>query len=154
MAGLQTQPYKYCTSWVFEMSLWMIALTCCWLVIDLAGGENLVGRSGSRMSHKQPSVGLRVPFKMHFLFLKTWRCFLLSRTAMQLSSHNCPIEMSDELVIPSTIWAVLETVLNLWLNGRMPLCVAWILLLSGSMTVGPYGVGHRSCSTCASAVRI
>jgi hypothetical protein len=60
--------------------------------------------------------------------------------AVQLASHNCPIEMRLELLMLGKICAVVA-VLGSCVNGRFPIFVAVISELSGSRTVGPEFVG-------------
>eukprot|EP00957_Ditylum_brightwellii_P076466 5811281-Ditylum_brightwellii.AAC.1 len=53
--------------------------------------------------------------------------------AVHLSSHNCPIETSDALVIWGKVCACFTLLSNEGWSGIVPLFVAWITVLSGIM---------------------
>ena len=103
------------------------------------------------MSHR-PSVALRVPERTHSLFLKML-IFFLSKMATQLSSQSWPIDNKEELVIPCSMCALLARVEKLGCKGSWPEYVAWIVVLSGSVTLGPKGVGRIFCRTVRSWAR-
>ena len=86
-------------------------------------------------------MGLRLPVISNFSFLKTWS-FFLSRMAIQLSSHNCPSEMRDELFNAGKTCAaraVEDSVVAA--HGINPRLVALMMVPSGRWTLGPSGAG-------------
>ena len=66
--------------------------------------------------------------------------------AMQSSSHSCPRDNKEEFVMPSKTWAVRALAEKLGWSGRQPVCVARIVVQSGSITVGPVEVACRLVS--------
>ena len=79
-----------------------------------------------------PSEVFRVPSMITLLFLIIFISFLLRR-AVQLSSHNCPMEMSEEFVNVGNTAVVVAAADNSGI-GKLPTSFDSIVLLSGKCT--------------------
>ena len=101
-----------------------------------------MGREGRGMSQR-PSFELRLPPRSVWLFLITFMV-VLSRIAMQPSSHNWPSDSKEELWRSSKTrecCAVRDKELE---KGRIPEWVAVMVLLSGYWTWRPKISGFPS----------
>ena len=119
--GLPQHPYRYCTKSVLVMSLRIMALAWYFLVVDGGVLGFCLPGAGRGMSQR-PSVRFLVPASTQLLSLNI-SIFFLSRMATQLSSHSCPMDNSDALVMPSKTCARFALSEKPGGNGS---CPAWV----------------------------
>ena len=113
--GLPQQAYKYSANSFVEVSFLMIALTAHDEIFVISSG---LSETGIETSHR-PSRRLRRPAMMHISFLKILKK-RLSSAAVQPSSHNCPMERSEEFVKLSKICAFVAVGDNEEWSGMLP----------------------------------
>ena len=93
----------------------------------------MVLRTGISQS---PSVGFRIPSKMMSSFL-TATSYVLFKNTSQLSSHNCPMDISEALFKLGRIMAVDARSVRHECNGRVPALVEDIFSPFGRRTDEP-----------------
>ena len=87
------------------------------------------------ISHN-PSILFLLPLNITVFFFTTARSFL-SITAVQPSSHSCPIEINDALFRFGIIMAVCASAERCFDNGIVPVPSDVKSVLSGCFMVGP-----------------
>ena len=71
---------------------------------------------------------------------------------MQLSSHNCPIEINDSLVRCGNTKTSDARSERLSCRLKVPLCVAWTVILFGRNAIGPFVNGWTLFKYCRCVV--
>ena len=143
--------FQYTEDWWHDLDSWTTLLALWWYITECVGGMTkffVWSFATIGMSHS-PSDLFLVPFSVILLSLHTFN-FSLSRSMLQLSLHNFPKEINDELWSWGKIIACWAWGGNLLDIGRDPFVFYFLELSFGSVTAADVyeTMFERKCWSC------